>query len=468
MVVVAVVGLALLVSTMNLTVGFVVLPQMSDDLGVSLTWVGWTITAYQLASSISMSLAGRISDLSGRRRAFAISLVIFALGSLGAAAAPNMSVHILMRVIAATGGGALVPIAAAIVSLEFPHDRARALGLFTTIMPVGWILGPTIGGFVADSMSWRVSFVLAVPFALLALAGTLAAVRESHQRTENSRIDVMGAVLLASAIGSFMLSLSLFRVEGGAASAAAWVLLLASTPIGYAFWRHEKRIEDPIVDLALLRLRPFMAANAYNVFWGAASIGSSAFIPFYAMVQFGFESSRAGAMLVGLEVALIATSTAVSLWFLRRAGYRRLLLGGGGVLAVALLAVGFGVATLAPDAIPPFWVLFAVLTVAGAGMGAQAPASNNAGVELMPSRVSSIVGLRGTFRFGGSVIATTIIFFVLSGFEDTARGIEVVYLGLGVMLLVTLPLILFMPNGDEPPIEEPAAAARAGATQSSA
>ena len=104
MMVVAVLALALLASTMNLTVGFVVLPQMTEDLGVSLTWVGWTITSYQLASSIAMSLAGRISDLVGRRRIFALALMVFALGSLGAAAAPNIGVHIVMRVVAAIGG----------------------------------------------------------------------------------------------------------------------------------------------------------------------------------------------------------------------------------------------------------------------------------------------------------------------------------------------------------------------------
>jgi EmrB/QacA subfamily drug resistance transporter len=454
MVVVVVLALALLASTMNLTVGFVVLPQMTEGLGVSLTWVGWTITSYQLASSIAMSLAGRISDLVGRRRIFALALMVFALGSLGAAAAPNISVHIVMRVVAAIGGGALMPIAAAIVSLEFPHHRARALGLFTTVLPVGWIIGPTVGGLVADSISWRVSFLLAVPFAVLALAGTLAAVRESHERTAKSSIDVTGAALLAVTLGSFMLALSLFRVEAAAANIAAWVLLLSSIPIGYLFWQHEHRAEDPIVDLALLRLRPFMAANVYNVFWGAASIGSSAFIPFYAMVQFGFDSSRAGAMLVGLEVALIVSSTVVSIWFLRRMGYRLQILGGGGVLAAALLAVGIGVFAYVPDAVPPFWTLFIILTVAGAGMGAQSPASNNAGIELMPSRISSIVGLRGTFRFAGSVIATTVIFFILSGFEDAARGIEVVYLGLGVMLVAALPLVLLMPTGRESPIDE--------------
>ena len=132
-IVVIVVGTALLVSSMNLTVGFVVLPQMVNDLDVGLNWVGWTITSYQLSSSIAMSLAGRISDQLGRRRIFILSLVVFIIGSVGAALSPNISLHILMRVVAALGGGAILPISAAIVSIEYPRHRAKALGLFTTI-----------------------------------------------------------------------------------------------------------------------------------------------------------------------------------------------------------------------------------------------------------------------------------------------------------------------------------------------
>ena len=86
-------------------------------------------------------------------------------------------------------------------------------------------------------------------------------------------------------------------------------------------------------------------------------------------------------------------------------------------------------------------------------MGIQSPASNNAGVELMPSRVSSIVGLRGTFRFGGSVISTTLIFFVLAGFENKATGVEFVYLALGAILLLAMPIIFIMPTGREEPID---------------
>ena len=454
-VVFGVVALALLVSTMNLTVAFVVLPQMTEGLNASLTWVGWTITAYQLTQAVSMSLAGKVSDQLGRRRTFMVSLAIFSLGSLGAALAPNVSTHILLRMVAALGGGAIMPVAAAIVSLEFPKERAKALGLFTSIMPIGWILGPTVGGLIADEVSWRAAFLMPLPFAALAIVGSAFLIRESSER-KSANLDLRGAALLTAAIAFFMLALSLFRVDTGTATVAAWALLLASAPIAWLFWRHEAHTEDAIVDPALLRLRPFVAANIYNVIWGAASIGSSAFIPFYAMVQFGFESSRAGAVLIGLEVALIVGSTVTSLFLLRRVGYRPLLLAGGVVMSGALLAVGVGVFDVLPDSISPFWALFGVLAVAGLGMGIQAPASNNAGIELMPSHISSIVGLRGMFRFAGSVIATTLIFFLLSGSEDTARGVEIVYLGLAVLMFAAAPIIMLMPTGRERRIDQQA------------
>ena len=256
-------------------------------------------------------------------------------------------------------------------------------------------------------------------------------------------------MLLAAAIASFMLSLSLFRVEGGAAWMAAWGLLALSVPLGALFWRNESRAEEPIVDLALLRMRPFAAANAYNVVWGGVSIGSSAFIPLYAALEFDLDSARAGSTLVGLEVALIAGSMLTSIWLLHRLGYRPLIFAGGVLLTAVMMSVGFGLIRALPAALPPFWALFGVLTIGGFAMGIQAPASNNAGIELMPSRVSSIVGLRGTFRFAGSVITTTVIFFLLAGFEDAARGVEVIYLGLGALMLAAAPLIFLMPTGRE-------------------
>ena len=444
----AVVSVALLTSSMNLTVAFVVLPQMQEGLGVSLTWVGWTVTAYQLASAVSMSLAGGIADRYGRRRIFIAALALFCIGSAAAAFAPNIATHILMRMAAALGGGAIVPIAAGVVSREFPHSRARAIGLFTSVLPLGWIIGPTVGGFIAEHLTWRGAFLLPAPLAVVALVGAAFLMRESAEGAKG-RLDVQGALLLAAAIASFMLSLSLFRVEGGAAWMAAWGLLALSVPLGALFWRNESRAEEPIVDLALLRMRPFAAANAYNVVWGGVSIGSSAFIPLYAALEFDLDSARAGSTLVGLEVALIAGSMLTSIWLLHRLGYRPLIFAGGVLLTAVMMSVGFGLIRALPAALPPFWALFGVLTIGGFAMGIQAPASNNAGIELMPSRVSSIVGLRGTFRFAGSVITTTVIFFLLAGFEDAARGVEVIYLGLGALMLAAAPLIFLMPTGRE-------------------
>ena len=177
----AVVSVALLISSMNLTVAFVVLPQMQEGFGVSLTWVGWTVTAYQLASAVSMSLAGGVADRYGRRRIFIASLALFCVASVAAALAPNIAVHILMRMAAALGGGAIVPIAAAVVSREFPHSRARAIGLFTSVLPLGWIIGPTVGGFIAEHFTWRGAFLMPAPLAVAALLGAAWLMRESTE-----------------------------------------------------------------------------------------------------------------------------------------------------------------------------------------------------------------------------------------------------------------------------------------------
>ncbi|MBM3940311.1 MAG: MFS transporter [SAR202 cluster bacterium] len=454
-VVFGVVALALLISTMNLTVAFVILPDMQQGLRTSLVWVGWTITAYQLAQSVSMSLAGRISDRYGRRRVFLVALAVFAAGSAASALAPNIASHIFFRMVAALGGGAIMPVAAGIVSLEFPKHRAQVIGLFSSIMPMGWIVGPTFGGFVVNELSWRWAFVLPVPIALAALAGGWLLVRETSERVAR-RLDVRGALLLSGAIVCFMLALSLLRNDNGAIVAAGWALLVGSGPAMWLFWRHELRTPEPIVDLALLRLRPFVASNLYGIIWGGVSIGSSAFIPLYAQVQYGFDSARAGGMLIGLELALAGGSALTSILLLKRYGYRPLLLVGVVILTLSMLVVGMGWFRLPPETVPVYWVLWVILAIAGLGMGIQAPPSNNAGIELLPNRVSSIVGLRGMFRFAGSVMSTTVIFFVLAGFEDEARGIEVVYLALGLVLLLAIPLIFLMPTGREKPLTEAA------------
>src|ERR671936_2196854 len=151
-------GLALMMFSIDATIVAVALPGMTRDLQTSLAWVGWTLTAYALAQTVMMPLAGKLAESFGRMRVFFACVVVFTLGSLLCALAPSVYALILFRVVQAIGGGGLMPSAVGIVAQEFPETRARMVGLFMSIFPVGGIIGPNLGGFIVEHWSSRECF----------------------------------------------------------------------------------------------------------------------------------------------------------------------------------------------------------------------------------------------------------------------------------------------------------------------
>ena len=146
-------ALSLFMFSIDRTVVSVALPNMMDDLQTSLVWVGWTLTAYLLTQTAVMPLAGKLSESFGRMRVFLVCVFLFTLGSLLCGIAPNIYVLIACRVIQAIGGGGFLPSAAGIVAREFPTNRDRMIGLFSSIFPLGGIVGPNLGGFIVERWS---------------------------------------------------------------------------------------------------------------------------------------------------------------------------------------------------------------------------------------------------------------------------------------------------------------------------
>src|SRR5260370_32792621 len=135
------------------TVVAVALPSMKEDLQTSLVWLGWTLTGYMLTFTAVMPLAGKLSESFGRMRLFLLCVFLFTLGSLLCGIAPNIYVLIACRVIQALGGGGFLPSAAGIVARQFPTNRDRMIGLFSSIFPPGRIIGPHLGGFIVARWS---------------------------------------------------------------------------------------------------------------------------------------------------------------------------------------------------------------------------------------------------------------------------------------------------------------------------
>jgi EmrB/QacA subfamily drug resistance transporter len=441
-------GLSLLMFSIDSTVVSVALPTMQVDLNTSLVWLGWTLTAYQLTSVTVMPLAGKLSESLGRMRVFLVCVFLFTLGSLLCGIAPNIYVLIGCRVLQALGGGGFLPSAAGIVAREFPVNRDRMIGLFSSIFPLGGIIGPNVGGFVVQQWSWRDVFLINVPIGVVVLV-ILTRQAATPEVTTERRIDVPGALLFAAAITSLLAGLSLLGNDPAfIRSPAFWALIGGSVVLLGVFGWQELSTPEPVLDPRLVLRPPFLAVNAYNFIFGAAVFGFFTFIPYFAVVQYGMSTVESGAILTPRSIAMTAMSTITSLYLIRL-GYRLPMLVGMAciVCAMLLLSQGWAALNLAGIiTIGSFTLLAAEVALGGIGMGLAAPSSNNALLDLLPERAAVVTGIRGVFRQTGGVVGTALIVLWLELSPDKAAGMRTIYAVLALLLVTTVPLTLLIPD----------------------
>src|SRR5579859_2883988 len=421
------------------TVVAVALPNMMADLNTSLVWLGWTLTGYALAQTAVMPLAGKLSESFGRMRVFLVCMFLFTLGSLLCGLAPNIYVLIGCRVLQALGGGGFLPSAAGIVAREFPNNRDRMIGLFSSIFP--------LGGFIVEHWSWREVFLINVPIGIVVFVVLLSQMGPSEP-TADRHIDLPGAVLFAGAITSLLAALSLLGNDPSfIRSPAFWAMLVAAGALMAVFAWQELRAPEPILDLRLVFRGPFLAVNAYNFVFGATVFGFFTFVPYYVVTQYGMSTVESGAILTPRSLAMTATSTIASLYLIRL-GYRWPMLAGMAciVVAMASLSQGWSEVWLGGVQIGTFPLVATEIALGGIGMGLAAPSSSNALLDLLPERAAVVTGIRGMFRSTGGIIGTAFIVLALELSPDKAAGMRTIYAVLAVLLLTTIPLTFAIPD----------------------
>jgi EmrB/QacA subfamily drug resistance transporter len=444
----AVASLALFMSSASGTIVATALPVIERSLHANLVWTGWIITAYQLMTLTMMPLVGRISDEWGRKRVYMGSIFIFTFGSLVCALAPDISWLIAARFFQALGGGGFMPSAMGIVGDHFGKDRARAIGMFTSIFPLGGIVGPALGGWLLDFARWQVIFLINVPIGVLVLVLSYLLL-EPDPAVRRTRVDFPGAGLFAVSILSLMYFLT--RIGENPAAIFSWVtwsFLAAGTILLIIFLSWEKRADSPILEISLLKNPTFAVINVLNLLYGACILGLMAFIPYYAQLVYGISNLASGSLLTARALGMIGTSALVSL-FLYRTGYRLPMAAGFLVLAASTLGMGLvphGPA-VGSRTISDYWWLAALVFTSGVGIGLASPSSNNAAIELMPEKIAAISGLRGMFRQTGGVIGTSLIILFLSFCQDKGAGFRTVFTGMAIFLLLATPLIKIVPDG---------------------
>jgi EmrB/QacA subfamily drug resistance transporter len=440
--------LALLLSSMSTYSVSVALPVLLTELNTSLVIAGWILSAYTLVYTVSMPLTGKISEAFGQRNTFVAYMLLFTLGSALSAIAPNVYVLIAARAIQALGGGGFMPCAAAVVSEEFPEARQRYIGFLSSAFPIGIIIGPNLGAWLIEAMGWRYVFWFNVPLGIIILAlcaWMLPAGKKKAPGTSN--LDLVGSGLLFGALFAIMFALTDL---GNNVHHEPWAVIAALVLIGaglvYWFLRWESRAKDPIISLSLMKERPFMASNLFNLFYGVSALGIRALVPLYAVSVYSMTTFQSGIVLVPWSVAIFVATTIASIYIVKW-GYRWPIL-----IGTLLTALGLLLLALQPgnNSTPGFHPgvtteLLVISGLCGLGTGITTPGANNACIELMPDKVATITGIRGMFRQVGNTFGVTIATVLVHMIGEVHRAFFVVMVAASVILLIAIPSIFIMP-----------------------
>jgi EmrB/QacA subfamily drug resistance transporter len=435
-----IVAIGLVMVSIDQTIVATALLAIQRELHAEVNWSGWTITIYALGQVLVMPLAGKMSDQYGRKRILLGAVALFTMGSLCCGLAGNIYELVALRAVQAIGGGAIMPSASGIISDHLGENRDRALGLFIGIFPIGAVIGPILGGvFVAD-WSWRGIFLVNVPIGIVLVVLAMRFVPNDAPRA-TTRTDVKGVLLLGSAVLAAMVGISYMGTGNVGFDNPVFLLgeILAIT-LGWLFIRHITRCPAPFIPARFVLGRSFGVVNVINFIYGAAAVGFPALVPLYAENRYGLNPLAAGTLLTARGVGTICLAGLAAM-AIRRTGYRKPMMVG-----FMLMAGGLVMLSAAPPGLSAYGWLALGAGVTGLGIGIAQPASNNASLQLAPGDVAAIAGLRGMFRQGGSIIAVSITTAILARSSDPGITQGRIFVVFAVMLLVTIPMILRIPE----------------------
>jgi EmrB/QacA subfamily drug resistance transporter len=444
------VSLSLLMYSIDGTAVAVAFPKFIKELNTNVLWAAWTMSIFYIGVVTTMPLAGKLSDSFGRKKIFLISLVLFTSGSLACGLASNIYALIVFRFIQGVGGACFLPTASGVVSDLFPENRQTAIGLFTSVFVIGSIIGPNLGGWIVSRYSWRYVFYINLPIGI-GLMLLIVILLKENKVFSRPHIDLVGASFFSGAVLFVMFALNLIGESlSGLSLLFAGIFLVTSLSFGLLFLRQEKKETSPMVDIALLRSKPFLAANLLNLIIGAGVMGLFAFIPLYATSVHKLSTLMSGMILTPRSLGTIAVSALTS-FLLRRWGYRWPMVTGLAIISAAniLLAPDLQLWRTIGIRLGTVGTISLLVLASGIGAGIALPASNNACIELMPERVATIVGLRGMFRTVGGALGVSLITFILHSSSNPASGFNITFISFGLGLMCGIPLVFLMPAGKQ-------------------
>jgi EmrB/QacA subfamily drug resistance transporter len=390
--------LALLLGALDQTIVGVALPHIVADLhGTDL--YTWTVTIYLLTSTISVPFWGKLSDLYGRKPMLMIGISIFLVGSALCGTSQEMWQLILYRGIQGIGAGSLFPISLAVVGDLFsPAERGKYQGLFAAVFGFAALIGPALGGFLTDTISWHAIFYVNIPVGLFSLFVIWRVMPALKPEGQTHDLDILGAAVFTAAVAPFLVGLTNASDGDWLAPEVAGLIVLGLALFA-VFLFIEARAKEPIIPLHLFRGRTYSASIAATFFASFGFFSAIVFLPLYFQVVLGKSATESGYLSFPLLIGVMAGSIGSGQIIARTGKYKALIIG-----ALVLVVLGsFLMTNLAADT--PYPVLAVWMVVLGLGVGPTLAAFTIVVQNAVPMRELGAATSSLTFfrQIGGSI-----------------------------------------------------------------
>jgi len=412
-------SLGVLLAQIDTSVVNLGLKSIARDLNAGVGEMQWVIDAYNVVYATLLLTGGTLGDIYGRRRLFLVGISLFAVGTTICALAPNAAVLIAGRAISGLGAAFALPMSLVLLTLAYPRreERAHAMGIWASCNGLAFIIGPSLGGWLVDSVGWRSIFYMSLPACAAALLLTMHAIEESTE-PEGRRLDLPGQILAIVALGGFAFA----AIEGShwGWTTPLFAMLTVAGLAAIAFVWVEARTPDPLLPLSFLGQPVFSAALAVASLMTFGMYALLFIMPLYFQTMRGATPFIAGLELLPMSVSFVIVSQLV--------GHLTNNLGPRIVMTAGMACMGFGALAIAfISESTSLTVIELALFVVGIGLGLNtAPVNGVAVAAIPPARSGTASGVLNTARMVGATMGVAILGSVFAAYAgqqaDVAAG----------------------------------------------